>query len=253
MISKEFTPPEKDKILRDAFKKLKVRGIGSAWSESQQPFTDLQLECAELMNDPGFREGLVSYLRVHTTLPRSVEMLFTCISMAARARWQDVPDEMKTITARGWFLGRWIPTFLIIDGPFGRFMSGEDSPLRTCFGTKFPILTAAKDFLAERTFKLLRNGFAHWGFDWHGTHFEFKNLRIVFSRSGDVVWYSSFLDDCSSYKGKESCMDNVFVTGVLEKRDGRWVHVLMHGSYPVDKIPENYIRKFYSNLFDKKE
>jgi ketosteroid isomerase-like protein len=74
--------------------------------------------------------------------------------------------------------------------------------------------------------------------DFRGTRFAFKGLRIVFSRSGDVAWYSSFLDDCTSYKGKESCMENVFVTGVLEKRDGRWVHVLMHGSYPVDKIPE---------------
>lgn len=86
--------------------------------------------------------------------------------------------------------------------------------------------------------------------DWRGTRFEFKNLRVVFSRSGDVAWYSSFLDDCSSYKGKESCMKDVFVTGVLEKRDGQWVHVLMHGSYPVDKIPENYVRKFYSHLFE---
>ncbi len=89
--------------------------------------------------------------------------------------------------------------------------------------------------------------------DWHGTRFAFKNLRIVFSRSGDVAWYSSFLDDCSSYKGKESCMEDVFVTGVLEKRDGRWVHTLMHGSYPVDKIPETYVRKFYSSLFEKKD
>ena len=89
--------------------------------------------------------------------------------------------------------------------------------------------------------------------DWRGTRFEFKNLRIVFSRSGDVAWYSSFLDDCSSYKGKESCMKNVFETGVLEKRNGRWVHVLMHGSYPVDKIPENYVREFYSNLFETKK
>jgi hypothetical protein len=89
--------------------------------------------------------------------------------------------------------------------------------------------------------------------DFRGTRFEFKDLRIVFSRSGNVAWYSCFLDDCSSYKGKESCLENVFQTGVLEKRDGRWVHVLMHGSYPVDKIPENYVRKFYSKLFEKKE
>jgi ketosteroid isomerase-like protein len=85
--------------------------------------------------------------------------------------------------------------------------------------------------------------------DFRGTRCEFKNLRIVFSRSGDVVWYSSFVDDCSSFKGKESCMENVFVTGVLKKKDGRWVHTLTHASYPVDKIPEIYARKFYSNLF----
>ena len=89
--------------------------------------------------------------------------------------------------------------------------------------------------------------------DFHGTRFEFKDLRIVFSSSGDVAWYSCFLDDCGSYKGREYCLENVFQTGVLEKKNGRWIHVLMHGSYPVDKIPENYVRRFYSNLFEKKE
>jgi ketosteroid isomerase-like protein len=89
--------------------------------------------------------------------------------------------------------------------------------------------------------------------DFRGTRFEFRDLRIVFSRSGDVAWYSCYLDDCGSYKGKESCLENVFQTGVLEKRDGRWVHVLMHGSYPVDKIPEKYVRRFYTGLFENKE
>jgi len=85
-----------------------------------------------------------------------------------------------------------------------------------------------------------------------GTRYEFRDLRIVFSRSGDVAWYSCFLDDCGSFDGKESCLKDVFQTGVLEKRDGRWVHVLMHGAYPIDKIPENYVRAFYSGLFDDK-
>ena len=89
--------------------------------------------------------------------------------------------------------------------------------------------------------------------DFRGTGFEFRDLRIVFSRSGDVAWYSCSLDDCSSYKGKESCLKDVFQTGVLEKRDGRRVHVLMHGAYPVDKIPENYVRRFYSDLFENKD
>ena len=88
--------------------------------------------------------------------------------------------------------------------------------------------------------------------DFRGTRFEFKDLRITFSQSGDVAWYSCFLDDCTSYKGRESCLENVFQTGVLEKRDGRWVHALMHGSYPVDKIPERFVREFYSSLFERK-
>ena len=86
--------------------------------------------------------------------------------------------------------------------------------------------------------------------EFRGTRFEFRDLRIVFSASGDVAWYSCFLDDCGSYKGQEFCTENVFQTGVLEKRDGRWVHVLMHGSYPIDKIPEKYLRRFYPDLFD---
>ncbi|MBG0860604.1 MAG: nuclear transport factor 2 family protein [Bacteroidales bacterium] len=86
--------------------------------------------------------------------------------------------------------------------------------------------------------------------DFRGTSFAFRDLRIVFSHSGDVAWYSCYLDDCSAYKGVESCLKDVFQTGVLERRDGRWVHVLMHGAYPVDKIPENYVRKFYSDLFE---
>jgi hypothetical protein len=166
MKEKRFNPLEKDKILSDAFAKLHARGISSSWSSSRQPFTDLQLECTELMNDTEFRERITSYLRIHTTLTRSVQMLFTCISMAARAQWRDAPEEVRHVVARGWFLGRWIPTFLVIDGPIGRFLNGPDSPFRLCSEHSTPTLSSVKHFLAEKTFRTLRNGFAHWGFDW---------------------------------------------------------------------------------------
>ncbi|ACB75164.1 serine hydrolase [Opitutus terrae] len=87
--------------------------------------------------------------------------------------------------------------------------------------------------------------------DFRGTRFEFRDLRIRFSRSGDVAWYSTYLDDCATIKGKEHCLQNVFQTGVLEKRDGRWVHVQMHGSYPVDRIPENLLQQFYADQFSR--
>ena len=89
--------------------------------------------------------------------------------------------------------------------------------------------------------------------DFRGTRFEFRDLRIVFSRSGDVAWYSCRLDDCGSFKGEEFCLNDVFQTGVLERREGRWVHTLMHGSYPVDRIPESYVRRYYSGLFETKK
>ncbi|MBI4212731.1 MAG: hypothetical protein HY534_00295 [Chloroflexi bacterium] len=125
-----YSPLQKDIVLRNAFGQLKPRGIDSAWSTSPQPFTDLYGECRRLMADATFIRSLSIYLRTHTTLPRAVEMLFTCMAMAAGARWDDAPEEMKGVRARGWFLGRWIPTFLIVDGPIGRFMTGDDSPLK---------------------------------------------------------------------------------------------------------------------------
>jgi hypothetical protein len=163
---KSYSTLEKDVILRDAFAKLKARGVSSAWAAHAQPFTALSAECGRLMDVEQFRSALRDYVRVHTTLPRAVQMLFTCISMAARAKWQDVPDHIKPVTARGWFLGRWLPTFLIIDGPIGRFLGADDSPFRSQYGPGWPIVTAARDFLAEKTFRLVQNGFAHWGFDW---------------------------------------------------------------------------------------
>jgi hypothetical protein len=85
--------------------------------------------------------------------------------------------------------------------------------------------------------------------DLKGTRFEFKDLRINISQSGNVAWYSTYVDNCGQYKGKEFCENGVFQTGVLEKRDGKWVHTLIHASFPVDKIPEDKIEFYYKNLF----
>lgn len=135
MMSKSYSALEKDAILRDAFDKLKARGVASAWSSQRQPFTALRDQCRQLMEDAGFRKALQAYVRAHTTLPRAVQMLFTCISMAPRARWQAVPDDIKPVVARGWFLGRWLPTFLISDGPIGRLLGADDSPFKDRYGS----------------------------------------------------------------------------------------------------------------------
>ncbi len=59
---------------------------------------------------------------------------------------------------------------------------------------------------------------------------EFRDLRIRLSRGGDVAWWSCILDDRNTWQGRPAEWWNVRWTGVLEKREGRWVIVQMHFS-----------------------
>jgi len=127
------------------------------------------------MTDPTFVRDLQTYLQSHTIIRHALEMFFTQISMSARAQWYNVPDEIRPITARGWFLGRWIPTFLIIDGPIGRFICKGESPLCSQLKSQhkqYPLLASARDFLNNDLFRRLRNGFGHWAFGWEAVGTE---------------------------------------------------------------------------------
>ena len=163
----QYSPAAKDAMLQTAFAKLSARVSSSIWTTSPSPYSQLRDECLGLVADGAFVTALRTYLARRAAVRRAFEMFFTFIAMAARAQWKDAPEHFRGIAARGWFLGRWIPTFLIIDGPVGRFMLSEDSPLAgpLASGTK-PVLSSVRAFLNDRTFRLLRNGFAHWAFDW---------------------------------------------------------------------------------------
>ncbi len=163
----QFSLAEKDAMLRAAFARLAARVEASPWVASAGPYSQLRDECLGLLADTDFGAKLGAYLAAHAAVRRAFEMFFTFIAMAARAQWQDAPEQIRGITARGWFLGRWVPTFLIIDGPVGRFVLSEDSPLTSHLGARTgPLLRSVRGFLNDRTFRLLRNGFAHWAFDW---------------------------------------------------------------------------------------
>jgi hypothetical protein len=65
---------------------------------------------------------------------------------------------------------------------------------------------------------------------------EIRDLRIHISRSGDVSWFSAMLDDLGEWDGKPTGARDIRWTGVLEKRNGKWVFVQMHGSQAADKV-----------------
>jgi hypothetical protein len=66
------------------------------------------------------------------------------------------------------------------------------------------------------------------------TDYAIKDLRVKFAQLGNVAWYSCFLDDHAEWKGEPIGWDNCRWTGTVEKRDGNWVTVQMHFSFPKD-------------------
>jgi len=69
--------------------------------------------------------------------------------------------------------------------------------------------------------------------DFKAIRYEIKDLKIKLSKSGEVAWFFCILDDINEYKGKPANWENTRWTGVVEKRDSRWVIVLQHFSFAV--------------------
>ena len=60
---------------------------------------------------------------------------------------------------------------------------------------------------------------------------EIWDQRITLSRNGDTAWFFCMLNDISTWKGRQVGWENTRWTGVLEKRDGRWIIVQQHFSF----------------------
>ncbi|MCW8824303.1 MAG: nuclear transport factor 2 family protein [Ignavibacteriaceae bacterium] len=75
----------------------------------------------------------------------------------------------------------------------------------------------AEDFWMDPNFKAIR--------------YEIKDLDINFSKSSNVAWFYCVLDDINEWKGQPANWENTRWTGVLEKRNGKWVIVQQHFSF----------------------
>jgi hypothetical protein len=71
--------------------------------------------------------------------------------------------------------------------------------------------------------------------DFRYVRHELKDLEIKLARCGTVAWFYCVLDDINTYKGEPAAWENARWTGVVEKRDGRWVVVSQHFSFASDK------------------
>jgi hypothetical protein len=152
-----------DEQLRRAFGALTSRVPQSTWSRSTEPQTHLNAGFQTLRAQPAVAEDVAAHLKSNPSVASAAEMLFTSLAMSARADWRAVPEPHRGVAARGWFLGRWVPTFLVLDGPILRFL--KSAAFKRQEGqTEF--LRAVRSFFEARDFMALRHAFAHWSFCW---------------------------------------------------------------------------------------
>ncbi|MCU4175948.1 nuclear transport factor 2 family protein [Carboxylicivirga sp. N1Y90] len=59
-----------------------------------------------------------------------------------------------------------------------------------------------------------------------------KNTRIRLNATENTAWYSQLLDTCFETKGEPTRIEGFRHTGVLEKRDNKWLIVQSHMSIP---------------------
>lgn len=87
------------------------------------------------------------------------------------------------------------------------------------------------DGLVVRGFNEFKKAEAVWGSpDFKAIRYEIRDLDIRISKSGDVAWWFCILDDVNEWKGQPSSWMDTRWTGVLEKREGKWIIVQMHFS-----------------------
>ncbi len=65
-----------------------------------------------------------------------------------------------------------------------------------------------------------------------GTTINYKNTTVRHNSAGDTAWYSQLLDRCPETKGDDVRIEGFRHTGVMEKRNGKWVIVQSHLSIP---------------------
>jgi len=108
------------------------------------------------------------------------------------------------------------------------------------FNLFFGTIADDSNFISVTPYKRVKFGVedvkkdtSFWGSpDFKAIRHELRDLKIIFSRGGDVAWFFCYLDDINEWKGEPANWENARWTGVLEKREGKWRVVQQHFSFP---------------------
>lgn len=160
-----------EQVERVLFELLGARGMAAAWLREPSPRTALTAECRSLMADPPFRSSLAAYLSANPVVAQSIETMLAQLAFSAGVHWRQAREVLHPLAHRGWHLARWLPTFLLVDGPLGRLLRQRPSPLVEQLQSehaRYPLLASARDAFNNELFRKVRDSFAHWSFTWNG-------------------------------------------------------------------------------------
>jgi hypothetical protein len=141
--------------------------VKKLWAEHADPIGGLRVECENVVSDAVLADDLERYIRESRVIAESVGSALAMLAASAGAKLEDIAPVLRPLAVHGLKIGRWLPTFLVIDGPLGRFLTHADSPLCRLLRERwadFPLLAAARDTFNNDLFRRVRNGFAHWSF-----------------------------------------------------------------------------------------
>ena len=161
-----MSPEEIDALL---FGLLAKRGIAEAWATTPSPRKALAKECRELIADAAFCEELSRYLIANPVIVKSIETVLAQLAFSAGVEPNPSNPILQQLADRGRHLSRWLPTFLVVDGPLGRLLRQRPSPLAVRLSSvrsQWPLLASGRDAFNDDLFRKVRNGFAHWSFTW---------------------------------------------------------------------------------------
>lgn len=159
----------RDPVVKQLTGQLAELRVARLWAAREDPIADLTMECRKLLVEEKLRSDIEQYLRGNPIIAQSLESALAQLAMVTGVRATDTPKVLQPLAHRGWHIGRWLPTFLLIDGPLGRILRDCASPISICLKkdpSSFPLLAEARDAFNHDIFRRVRNGFGHWSFYW---------------------------------------------------------------------------------------
>lgn len=154
-------------------------GVAQQWAESANPYSDLADDCRAISRHERHSATISEFLDSNPIIRSSVKTYLQHMIVASNARVDQIPMPGRLLAQQGVRIGRWLPNFLVVNGPLSRLLTSPESPLNKILRTAFrdyPTLACSRDLYNSDPFRHIRNGVAHWSFAFKG---HGPNERLV--------------------------------------------------------------------------